>query len=56
MIFVIVLTAGYYLIILPASTLSMEIMIRTAVALFALLFAFIWVPLLKVRLVLITVL
>ena len=47
MIFVIVLTAGYYLIILPASTLSMEIMIRTAVALFALLFAFIWVPVIK---------
>ena len=47
MIFVIVLTAGYYLIILPASTLSMEIMIRTSVALFALLFAFIWVPVIK---------
>ena len=48
MIFVIVLTAGYYLIILPIlTTLSMEIMIRTAVVLFALLFAFIWVPVIK---------
>ena len=47
MIFVILLTVGYYLIILPASTLGMEIITRTAVALFALLFAFIWVPVIK---------
>ncbi|EKN70838.1 hypothetical protein BABA_03204 [Neobacillus bataviensis LMG 21833] len=47
MILVILLTAGYYLIIRPAPTLSMEIEIRTAVALFALLIAFIWVPVIK---------
>lgn len=44
---VIILTGGYYFVIAPASTLGMEIMIRTAVALFALLFAFIWVPVMK---------
>ena len=44
---VVLLTAGYYLIIMPAPTLSMEMMIRTAVALFGLLFAFIWVPVIK---------
>lgn len=44
-----VLTAGYYLIINPAPQLSMEINIRTSVALFALLIAFIWVPVIKSR-------
>ena len=44
---VVLLTAGYYLIIMPAPKLSMEIEIRTAVALFALLIAFIWVPVIK---------
>lgn len=38
------LTAGYYLIIMPAPQLGVETEIRTAVALFALLIAFIWVP------------
>lgn len=38
------LTVGYYLIIMPLPELSMEISIRTAVALFALLIAFIWIP------------
>ena len=42
---VILLTAGYYLIIMQAPSLSLEIEIRTAVALFGLLIAFIWVPL-----------
>jgi hypothetical protein len=44
---VILLTACYGLIIRPAPKLSMEIEIRTTVALFALLIAFIWVPVLK---------
>ena len=44
---VVLLTAGYYLIIMQAPSLSMEIEIRTAVALFALLIAFIWVPVIK---------
>ncbi len=44
---VVLLTAGYYLIIMPAPKLSMEIEIRTAVALFALLIAFILVPVIK---------
>ncbi|MCQ6280295.1 DUF4153 domain-containing protein [Bacillus sp. EB600] len=44
---VVLLTAGYYLIIMPAPELSMEIEIRTAVALFTLLIAFIWVPVIK---------
>jgi len=44
-----VLTVGYYLIIRPAPQLSMEINIRTAVALFTLLIAFIWVPVIKSR-------
>ncbi|WML39467.1 DUF4153 domain-containing protein [Neobacillus sp. OS1-2] len=47
MILVILLTAGYYLIVRPAPTLSMEIEIRTGVALFALLIAFIWIPVIK---------
>jgi hypothetical protein len=38
------LTLGYYLIIMPVPRLSMEIGIRTAVALFALFIAFIWIP------------
>lgn len=41
------LTVGYYLIIMPLPELSMEISIRTAVALFALLIAFIWIPAIK---------
>ncbi len=44
---VVLLTAGYYLIIRPAPKLSMEIEIRTAVALFAVLIGFIWVPTIK---------
>jgi len=41
------LTIGYYLIIMPSPQLSEEISIRTAVALFALLIAFIWIPSVK---------
>jgi len=41
------LTAGYYLIIKPTDSLSMEMGIRTGVAIFALLIAFIWVPVIK---------
>lgn len=41
------LTAGYYLIIRPTDSLSIEMGIRTGVALFALLIAFIWVPIIK---------
>lgn len=41
------LTLGYYLIIMPAPELSMEIGVRTSVALFALLIAFIWIPAIK---------
>ncbi|MCQ6277425.1 DUF4153 domain-containing protein [Bacillus sp. V3B] len=44
---VVLLTAGYYLIISSSPELSMEITIRTSVALFALFFAFIWVPVVK---------
>jgi hypothetical protein len=44
---VVLLSAGYYLIIWPAPKLSMEIELRTAVALFALLIAFVWVPVIK---------
>ncbi len=43
------LTGGYYLIIIPAPRLGMEIGIRTSVALFTLLIAFIWVPVIKSR-------
>lgn len=43
----VLLTFTYYLIIMPAPTLSTEISIRTMVALFALLFAFVWVPVIK---------
>lgn len=49
MVAAVFLTAGYYLIIMPAPKLSMEIGIRTLVALFALLIAFIWVPVIKSR-------
>lgn len=45
----VLLTAGYYLIIMPAPKLGMEIGIRTSVALFALLIAFMWVPVIKNR-------
>ncbi|WP_338471497.1 DUF4153 domain-containing protein [Niallia sp. XMNu-256] len=41
---VLILTGGYYLIIMPAPTLGLEMTIRTSVALFALLFTFIWIP------------
>lgn len=44
---VLVLTAGYYLVIKQAPELSMELVIRTSVALFALLIAFIWIPAIK---------
>lgn len=43
----VLLTLGYYIIIMPAPRLGMEIGIRTSVALFALLIAFIWVPVIK---------
>lgn len=49
MVFGIILTLGYYLILKNAPELSMEIGIRTAVALLALFFAFIWVPVIKSR-------
>jgi hypothetical protein len=41
------LTVGYYLIIMPVPELSIEISVRTAVALFALFIAFIWIPSIK---------
>jgi hypothetical protein len=44
---VLLLTVGYYFIILPAPALRMVMMVRTAVAVFALFFAFIWVPVIK---------
>lgn len=47
MAIVILLTIGYYLTIINIPKLSMEVGIRTAVALFALLFAFIWIPVIK---------
>ena len=43
----ILLTGGYYLVVRPAPDLSTEIVIRTVVAMFALLWAFIWVPIIK---------
>ncbi len=43
------LTLGYYLIIRTAPELSVEISIRTSVALLALVFAFIWVPVIRSR-------
>ncbi|MFZ7944447.1 DUF4153 domain-containing protein [Neobacillus sp. 19] len=44
---VVLLTAGYYLIIRQAPDPGMEIEMRTVVALFALLIAFIWVPVIR---------
>lgn len=44
-----ILTAGYYLIIMQAPKFNLEIGIRTAIALFALLIAFIWLPVIKSR-------
>lgn len=44
------LTVGYYLIMMPLPELSIEISVRTAVALFALLIAFIWIPSVKSKL------
>lgn len=41
------LTAGYCYIIFKAPELSLEIEVKTAVAMLALLFAFIWVPVVK---------
>jgi hypothetical protein len=43
----VLLTAGYYLAIMQAPILSMEINIKTQVVLFALLISFIWVPAIK---------
>src|SRR3954454_20264064 len=43
----ILLTGGYYLVVRPAPDLSTEIVIRTVVAMLALLWAFIWVPIIK---------
>jgi hypothetical protein len=37
-------TVGYYFIVRPASIFSIEVSIRTLVALFALFIAFIWIP------------
>ena len=47
MSFVVLLTAGYYFIIKSAPEYSMSVNIRTGVALFALLIAFIWIPAIK---------
>lgn len=44
-----ILTAGYYLVVMPSPRLGMELGIRTAVALFALLVAFIWIPSIRSR-------
>ena len=44
---VVLLTAGYYLIIKQAPELSFETITRSAIALFGLFFAFIWVPAIK---------
>jgi len=43
------LTMGYYLIIRPAPELRMEISIRTFVAILALYFTFLWVPVIRSR-------
>lgn len=43
----VLLTAGYYFVIMHAPKLGIEIETRTGVALFALLVAFIWVPVIK---------
>lgn len=47
----ILITAGYYLIIMNSPTLDIETGIRTLVANFALLFAFIWVPVIKSKII-----
>jgi len=39
-----VLTVGYYLILLPAPSISFEVQIRTFIAVFAMFCAFLWVP------------
>lgn len=39
-----VLTSGYFLILLPAPKLSMEITVRTLVAVFAIFSIFLWIP------------
>lgn len=44
---VLILTLGYFLIVRPYTSTSMETWIRTSVALFALLIAYIWVPVIK---------
>jgi len=44
-----VLTLGYFLIVRQYTTTSIETWIRTSVALFALLIAYIWVPVIKSR-------
>ena len=40
----VLLTVGYYLIILPVPSISSEVAIRTFVAVFAMFCAFIWIP------------
>lgn len=47
MSFVVLLTAGYYFIIRSTPEYSTSVNIRTGVALFALLIAFIWIPAIK---------
>ncbi len=49
MVLTLLLTFGYYLTILNVPELSMEIGIKTAVALFGLLVGFLWVPSIKSR-------
>lgn len=44
-----ILTLGYYLIIRSATERNIEIGIRTSVALFALYFAYIWIPVIRSR-------
>jgi hypothetical protein len=44
-----ILTLGYYLIIRSATERSIEIVIRTSVTLFALYFAYIWIPVIRSR-------
>lgn len=43
----VILTAGYYLMIMPDPEQSIEVYIRSSVVLFTLLIAFIWVPVIK---------
>lgn len=49
MAFAVILTFGYYLIIRNVPELSMEIGIKTSVALFGLMIGFLWVPSIKSR-------